>query len=203
MTSTICLSLSVRGMLPTATSRWHSLGLSSVNKCFMTNWTNRCRHAEKNVKDAYNWLAGIYEKGDRIYLFGAPSLSFVLVDDNGILAGFSRGAYQVRALASMIHEVMTCPCIASTSIDSVTFTAGWSGDGDAVQRNVSVPIGIFQLGSRRYCNRAYNRYLAIDPHEPESRRNAVEFKKRFCWQGVRIHFVGVWCATFLNHTLTP
>ena len=61
------------------------------------------------MKDAYNWLAGIYEKGDRIYLFGASSLPLTLADSNDILVGFSRGAYQVRALASVIHEVRTWP----------------------------------------------------------------------------------------------
>ena len=97
------------------------------------------------MKDAYSWLADTYREGDRIYLFGAPSSPFAPVDDNSMLAGFSRGAYQVHALASMIHEVTTCPCVVSTPIDSFTFTAGWSGEGDGAQRNVSIPIGIFQL----------------------------------------------------------
>ncbi|KAF8134272.1 hypothetical protein EV363DRAFT_1396697 [Boletus edulis] len=43
---------------------------------------------EEIVKDAYGWLARTYQEGDQIYLFG-----------------FSRGAYQVRVLAGMIHEV--------------------------------------------------------------------------------------------------
>ncbi|KAH7889111.1 hypothetical protein F5I97DRAFT_1804244, partial [Phlebopus sp. FC_14] len=43
---------------------------------------------EEIVKDAYGWLARMYREGDRIFLFG-----------------FSRGAYQVRVLAGMIHEV--------------------------------------------------------------------------------------------------
>ncbi|KAG6375697.1 hypothetical protein JVT61DRAFT_3272 [Boletus reticuloceps] len=43
---------------------------------------------EEIVKDAYSWLARMYKEGDQIYLFG-----------------FSRGAYQVRVLAGMIHEV--------------------------------------------------------------------------------------------------
>ena len=85
------------------------------------------------MKNAYNWLVDAYQGGDRIYLFGAPSLPCVLVDDNSMLAGFSRGAYQARALASMIHEVMTCPCIVSMPIDSFTFTAGWSGEEERAQ----------------------------------------------------------------------
>ncbi|KAJ7140642.1 hypothetical protein C8R44DRAFT_974480, partial [Mycena epipterygia] len=43
---------------------------------------------EQHVQDAYRWLAGHYQPGDVIYLFG-----------------FSRGAYQVRALAGMIATV--------------------------------------------------------------------------------------------------
>ncbi|KAJ7913437.1 hypothetical protein B0H13DRAFT_1578808, partial [Mycena leptocephala] len=47
---------------------------------------------ERHVKDAYRWLADHYQLGDRIFLFG-----------------FSRGAYQVRALAGMIKTVWYLP----------------------------------------------------------------------------------------------
>ncbi|KAG1724516.1 uncharacterized protein EDB91DRAFT_1170774 [Suillus paluster] len=43
---------------------------------------------KQNIVDAYGWLSDRYHDGDKIFLFG-----------------FSRGAYQVRALAGMIHEV--------------------------------------------------------------------------------------------------
>ncbi|PVF95702.1 hypothetical protein CPB86DRAFT_710764 [Serendipita vermifera] len=43
---------------------------------------------ERTVMAAYRWLSDNYQEGDRIYLFG-----------------FSRGAYQVRALAGMIQKV--------------------------------------------------------------------------------------------------
>ncbi|KAJ7633989.1 hypothetical protein B0H17DRAFT_961596 [Mycena rosella] len=42
----------------------------------------------RQVQDAYRWLVDHYEPGDRIFLFG-----------------FSRGAYQVRALAGMIEDM--------------------------------------------------------------------------------------------------
>ncbi|KAG0694907.1 hypothetical protein DFH29DRAFT_298734 [Suillus ampliporus] len=42
----------------------------------------------KNIIHAYEWLSDKYHDGDKIFLFG-----------------FSRGAYQVRALAGMINEV--------------------------------------------------------------------------------------------------
>ncbi|KAK7682428.1 hypothetical protein QCA50_014633 [Cerrena zonata] len=43
---------------------------------------------ETIVLDAYRWLSEHYQEGDRIFLLG-----------------FSRGAYQVRVLAAMIHKV--------------------------------------------------------------------------------------------------
>ncbi|PPQ69955.1 hypothetical protein CVT26_013291 [Gymnopilus dilepis] len=43
---------------------------------------------EKTILGAYRWLSDNYKKGDRIFLFG-----------------FSRGAFQVRALSGMIHKV--------------------------------------------------------------------------------------------------
>jgi len=43
---------------------------------------------ERIVLNAYRWLSDNYEEGDRIFLFG-----------------FSRGAYQVRALSAMIDKV--------------------------------------------------------------------------------------------------
>ena len=39
--------------------------------CFTDNRYNRYRNVEKNVKDAYHWLAETYRKGDQVYLFGA------------------------------------------------------------------------------------------------------------------------------------
>ncbi|KAG1740618.1 hypothetical protein EDB19DRAFT_1635214, partial [Suillus lakei] len=42
----------------------------------------------RTIMNAYRWLSDKYHPGDKIFLFG-----------------FSRGAYQVRALAGMIHEM--------------------------------------------------------------------------------------------------
>ncbi|KAF8521666.1 hypothetical protein JB92DRAFT_1772993 [Gautieria morchelliformis] len=46
------------------------------------------RSFDKNIRRAYRWLTSCYEDGDRIFLFG-----------------FSRGAWQVRTLAGMLHKV--------------------------------------------------------------------------------------------------
>ena len=40
---------------------------------FTDNRSHRYRNVEKNVKDAYRWLAETYQKGDQVYLFGASS----------------------------------------------------------------------------------------------------------------------------------
>ncbi|KDR79626.1 hypothetical protein GALMADRAFT_63481 [Galerina marginata CBS 339.88] len=62
---------------------------------------------EKIIIGAYRWLSDNYEEGDRIFLFGKPKLErriFYCLRRSNIL-GFSRGAYQVRALAGMIARV--------------------------------------------------------------------------------------------------
>jgi len=58
---------------------------------------------------SYRWLSDNYKDGDKIFLFGeisrlmVPTLCFTPVP------GFSRGAYQVRALAGMIARVSLFP----------------------------------------------------------------------------------------------
>ena len=87
------------------------LGMFSVSIYLATNQTGRYRNVDKNVKDAYSWLVRNYRGEDQIYLFGASRLQFALVPDglDAVVAGFSRGAYQVRALAAVIHEVGPVP----------------------------------------------------------------------------------------------
>ena len=87
------------------------LGMFSVSIYLATNQTGRYRNVDKNVKDAYSWLVRNYRGEDQIYLFGASRLQFTLVTDglDTVVAGFSRGAYQVRALAAVIHEVGPVP----------------------------------------------------------------------------------------------
>ena len=55
-----------------------SLAWFVLGKCLLHHsWTDRYRNVEKNVKDAYSWLAGVYREGDQIYLFGASHSTFV------------------------------------------------------------------------------------------------------------------------------
>ncbi|KZP16562.1 hypothetical protein FIBSPDRAFT_748690 [Athelia psychrophila] len=68
---------------PTGMS-WSHLMLVMENKVdLVTAW-----NLEKVIVGAYQWLSNQYRQGDKIFLFG-----------------FSRGAYQVRALAGMIETV--------------------------------------------------------------------------------------------------
>jgi uncharacterized protein (DUF2235 family) len=53
-------------------------------------------------------LSNHYRPGDRIFLFGTAPLILVQLELNQA-SGFSRGAYQVRALAAMIDKVCIGP----------------------------------------------------------------------------------------------
>lgn len=59
---------------------------------------------------SYRWLSNTYKDGDTIFLFGE---SFRLIGGDYLslisVLGFSRGAYQVRALAGMIARVSLLP----------------------------------------------------------------------------------------------
>ena len=61
-----------------------------------------------------------------------PGLLLALADGDEMLVGFSRGAYQVRALAAMIHEVSTRNICRIGRPTSVT---GWSGEGEDARTN--------------------------------------------------------------------
>ncbi|KJA20870.1 hypothetical protein HYPSUDRAFT_1090180 [Hypholoma sublateritium FD-334 SS-4] len=60
---------------------WSQWGSQTMD--IMIAWNLKAR-----ILDAYQWLAENYVDGDRIFLFG-----------------FSRGAYQVRVIAGMLHRV--------------------------------------------------------------------------------------------------
>ena len=78
---------------------------------FRLSWTLAdkpgCRNFEKIIIGAYRWLSDNYQENDRVFLFGESKLdlriSYYLCRSN--ILGFSRGAYQVRALAGMIQRV--------------------------------------------------------------------------------------------------
>ncbi|EDR08351.1 uncharacterized protein LACBIDRAFT_294115 [Laccaria bicolor S238N-H82] len=104
------------------------------------------RHFEKIIMGAYRWLADNYKEGDRIFLFG-----------------FSRGAYQVRALAGMIH------------------TVGLIHKGNEEQ----IPFA-YEL----YAN--HTPLTAATATVPPPINLPQRFKTTFSRDNVHVHFVGVW-----------
>ncbi|KAF8748687.1 alternative mRNA splicing, via spliceosome [Rhizoctonia solani] len=62
---------------------YYNSGVGHLNKIERV-----CRNFDQVIIGAYRWLSDHYQPGDQIFLFG-----------------FSRGAYQVRTLAGMIHTV--------------------------------------------------------------------------------------------------
>ena len=63
------------------------------------------RNFEKTVQAAYQWLSDNYEDGDCIFLFGKSRQFRLVLHHFSLGTGFSRGAFQVRALSAMIHKV--------------------------------------------------------------------------------------------------
>lgn len=105
---------------------------------------------ERVILAAYRWISENYQDGDRIYLFG-----------------FSRGAYQARAIAGMIHRV------------------GLILPGN----NEQIPFA-FELYSKideKLSGRKKSRRKHAMANEL-----AETFKSTFCRSHVHIHFIGVW-----------
>ena len=63
------------------------------------------RNFDKVLLGAYRWLSQNYQENDRIYLVGKSPFCSYFIPKLKHLQGFSRGAYQVRALAGMIETV--------------------------------------------------------------------------------------------------
>ncbi|KAG6334442.1 hypothetical protein ID866_4643 [Astraeus odoratus] len=103
---------------------------------------------------AYGWLCNNYKDGDKLFFFG-----------------FSRGAYQVRALAGMVEAV------------------GLLSPGN----NHMIPYAFedyYKLDDTdNHTNRSRS---ACDAYNVEQHRPADMFKHIFTRKGIRVHFVGVW-----------
>ncbi|KAJ7151489.1 hypothetical protein C8R46DRAFT_485700 [Mycena filopes] len=109
------------------------------------------------ILKAYKWLCETYKPGDKIFLFG-----------------FSRGAYQVRALAAMIHKV---GLIHHAEDDMIQFAY----DVYEERNTPSLPKRIFRKIMTVVTGRATNErvYTAKDCKGAFSRE-------------VETHFIGVW-----------
>ncbi|TFK27903.1 WD40 repeat-like protein [Coprinopsis marcescibilis] len=102
---------------------------------------------DKTILGAYGWLAENYRKGDCIYLFG-----------------FSRGAFQVRALSAMIDQI------------------GLIHKGNEMQ----IPFA-YQLYARSGDAAQRVKKVGTSEHVSKTER----FKKAFSRE-VKVHFVGAW-----------
>ncbi|KAF9058718.1 hypothetical protein BDP27DRAFT_1505466 [Rhodocollybia butyracea] len=125
---------------------WKQVGMNKLDLALALRF-------EKILLDAYRWLSEIYEDGDRIFLFG-----------------FSRGAYQVRALAGMIEKV------------------GLIHKGNEAQ----IPFA-YELYARSTDEQPPN------PTQDNLKEYMPwRFKTTFSRTDVRVHFVGVWYISFLE-----
>ncbi|KAG1791111.1 uncharacterized protein HD556DRAFT_1241159 [Suillus plorans] len=105
---------------------------------------------ETVILAAYRWISENYDDGDRIYLFG-----------------FSRGAYQARAIAGMIHRV------------------GLILPGN----NEQIPFA-FELYSK--IDEKASEGIRSPRKHAWANELAETFKSTFCRSHVHIHFIGVW-----------
>ncbi|KAG8791982.1 hypothetical protein FRC12_007621 [Ceratobasidium sp. 428] len=113
---------------------------------------------EKVIIGAYRWLSDNYKPGDQIFLFG-----------------FSRGAYQVRAIAGMIASV---GLIFPGNQEQIPFAfelyADYIGDTGDPEASNSVWLTPAQEAIR------------------QSKQKVDTFRKTFSRPSVDIHFLGVW-----------
>ncbi|KAJ8515394.1 hypothetical protein ONZ45_g7181 [Pleurotus djamor] len=114
---------------------------------------------ERIVHEAYEWLSENYKPGDRIYLFG-----------------FSRGAYQVRVIAGMIHKV---GLLHKGNKNQISFayelyasvTNATTRDQPQPSTSSTTSPGLADANEHDLCE---------------------QFKQTLCHPDVRVHFVGAW-----------
>ncbi|KAG9097225.1 hypothetical protein FS749_006776 [Ceratobasidium sp. UAMH 11750] len=130
---------------------------------------------EAGIMTAYRWLSDHYQPGDRIFLFG-----------------FSRGAYQVRALAGMIATVgLIFPGNHDHIPSAFELYKGYKGDSvddvDAVvaRNQTEMPGGP----------------IGLNKHKVDT------FRATFSRHDVKVYFLGVWDTVsstgFRRKTLMP
>ncbi|ESK97887.1 hypothetical protein Moror_17316 [Moniliophthora roreri MCA 2997] len=132
---------------------------------------------ERILLSAYRWLSERYEHGDRIFLFG-----------------FSRGAYQVRALSAMIEKV---GLIHRGNEDQIPFAYElYCASSD----NTITPT---QIVPSHYLDKqdAIRAQTSVEPctgHLLDQDNQQLEndmascFKRTFSVKDVKVHFIGAW-----------
>ena len=106
--------------LLTPLGRWIARGLTSISGVGITG-----AGLNGNIEEAYKYLMGCYEPGDRVFLFG-----------------YSRGAHTVRVLAGMLHK---CGLLTKGSDNLIPYMISIYGD-----KNASVAAG-FKTSFSRKC----------------------------------------------------
>ncbi|KAF9541802.1 WD40 repeat-like protein [Agrocybe pediades] len=110
------------------------------------------REFEKTIMGAYSWLSDNYRDGDRIFLLG-----------------FSRGAFQVRALSAMIDKV------------------GLLYKGN----NTQIPFA-YELYADPLSGLDQVNAVGTSDRNAPMMSKAERFKSAFCHKDVKVHFVGAW-----------
>ncbi|KAJ2935249.1 hypothetical protein H1R20_g1846, partial [Candolleomyces eurysporus] len=141
---------------------------------------------EKTVQAAYQWLSDNYEDGDCIFLFG-----------------FSRGAFQVRALSAMIHKV---GLIHKGNEMQIPFAYELYADSET-DRELIAPVGSAkpeaspeQVAAERTSMidrlkealRFTKKEAPVEQPGAQAISMAERFKRAFSRKNVKVHFVGAW-----------
>ncbi|KAF8878555.1 hypothetical protein BD779DRAFT_1676817 [Infundibulicybe gibba] len=155
---------------------------------------------ENIVLSAYRWLSAHHKEGDRIYLFGdsirSPSigLSFELMSR---YCRVLEGAYQVRALAGMIHKV---GLILPGNEEQIPFAYQLYADHHSEEyedpADASGASNIVEYLKTTFLRKSPRSVIngdAVKTSNVETFNMAKRFKQTFSRKGdVRVHYLGVW-----------
>ncbi|KAK7060123.1 hypothetical protein VNI00_000887 [Paramarasmius palmivorus] len=155
---------------------------------------------ENILLSAYRWISEQYETGDRIFLFG-----------------FSRGAYQVRVLSAMIEKVGLIhrgneaqipfaydlyqkttdsnnpPPVTEEKMKKRHKEMGTTkAEGPVKSSEQSVSSGSVHPGTEATGEESFKSQHQSKHHSGGGDADAASFKRTFCRDHVKVHFVGVW-----------
>ncbi|KAF9228170.1 hypothetical protein BS17DRAFT_325263 [Gyrodon lividus] len=130
------------------------------------------RNLHTVIMATYRWLSETYRDGDKIYLFG-----------------FSRGAYQVRALAGMIARV---GLLLPGNNEQIPFAFELYSKTDDDEPSMTRPADAIGLPTETGVLSNSSQTRGLSKKKSTYTELAETFKKTFCRKNVHIHFVGVW-----------
>ncbi|KAJ8515493.1 hypothetical protein ONZ45_g7105 [Pleurotus djamor] len=127
---------------------------------------------ERIVHAAYEWLSENYQPGDRIYLFG-----------------FSRGAYQVRVIAGMIHKV---GLLHKGNKNQIPFAYElYASITERTKRESEVKPSV-ATSSNNPQSQPDDHAQMRDADIENDHKLCSQFKATLCRKDVKVHFVGAW-----------